>query len=161
MLEIKYVRQNLSEVYNTLKNRRDSADLEAFQAAETNRREMLAEIEELRHQRNVVSDEIAGMKKKGEDAGDRVVQMREVSGRIKTIEKSLAESEDILQEILIRLPNIPHMSVPVGKDEADNPVNRVVGTPRVFDFEPKAHWTIGEDLKILDFERASKITGAR
>ncbi len=161
MLEIKYVRQNLSEVYSALKNRGDSADLEAFQAAEISRREMLAEIEELRHRRNVVSDEIAGMKKRGKDAGDRVAQMREVSGRIKALEKSLAESEEILQEILIRLPNIPHPSVPVGKDEADNPVNRVVGTPRVFDFTPKAHWTIGEDLKILDFERASKITGAR
>jgi len=161
MLEIKYVRQNLSEVYSALKNRRDSADLEAFQGAEGRRREMLAEIEELRHQRNVVSDEIAAMKKKGEDAGDRVIQMREVSGRIKTIEKLLTETEDIIQEILIRLPNIPHASVPVGKNEEDNPVNRVVGIPRVFEFPPKAHWTIGEDLKILDFERASKITGAR
>ena len=108
MLEIKYVRQNLSEVYGALKNRGDSADLEAFQAAEADRRGMLAEIEELRHQRNVVSDEIAGMKKKGEDAGDRVLQMREVSGRIKILEKQLSESEEILQEILIRLPNIPH-----------------------------------------------------
>jgi len=161
MLEIKYVRQNLSEVYNALKNRRDSADLEAFQGAEARRREMLAEIEELRHQRNVVSDEIAAMKKKGEDAGDRVLQMREVSGRIKTIEKLLTETEETIQEILIRLPNIPHASVPVGKNEEDNPVNRIVGTPRVFEFPPKAHWTIGEDLKILDFERASKITGAR
>ncbi|RJP88120.1 MAG: serine--tRNA ligase [Desulfobacteraceae bacterium] len=161
MLEIKYVRQNLSEVYGALKNRGDSADLEAFQAAESDRRGMLAEIEELRHQRNVVSDEIAGMKKKGEDAGDRVLQMREVSGRIKTLEKQLSESEEILQEILIRLPNIPHASVPVGKNEADNPVVRKVGTPRIFDFEPKAHWTLGEDLKILDFERAAKITGAR
>jgi seryl-tRNA synthetase len=161
MLEIKYVRQNLSEVYSALKNRRDSADLEAFQGAEGRRREMLAEIEELRHQRNVVSDEIAAMKKNGEDAGDRVLQMREVSGRIKTIEKLLTETEDIIQEILIRLPNIPHASVPVGKSEEDNPVNRIVGTPRVFEFTPKAHWTIGEELKILDFERASKITGAR
>jgi seryl-tRNA synthetase len=101
------------------------------------------------------------MKKNGEDAGDRVLQMREVSGRIKTIEKLLTETEDIIQEILIRLPNIPHASVPVGKSEEDNPVNRIVGTPRVFEFTPKAHWTIGEELKILDFERASKITGAR
>jgi seryl-tRNA synthetase len=161
MLEIKYVRQNLSEVYNALKNRRDSADLEAFQGAEASRREMLAEIEELRHQRNVVSDEIAAMKKKGENAEDRVIQMREVSGRIKIIEKSLTETEEIIQAILIRLPNIPHASVPVGKNEEDNPVNRIIGTPRVFEFTPKAHWTIGEDLKILDFERASKITGAR
>jgi seryl-tRNA synthetase len=161
MLEIKYVRQNLSEVYSALKNRRDSADLEAFQGAEARRREMLAEIEELRHQRNVVSDEIAAMKKKGENASDLIMQMGFVSAQIKTLAKEIAEQEETLQEILIRLPNIPHVSVPVGKNEEDNPVVRRVGTPRVFDFEPKAHWTLGEDLKILDFERASKITGAR
>ncbi|MBC2713836.1 MAG: serine--tRNA ligase [Desulfobacteraceae bacterium] len=161
MLEIKYVRQNLSQVYNSLEKRGDIADLDTFQEAETARRGILGEIEALRHQRNVVSGEIADLKKNGEDAEDLVVQMREVSGRIKTLEKSLAESEEKIQEILICLPNIPDSSVPVGKDEADNQLVRQVGTPRKFDFTPKAHWTIGEDLKILDFERAAKITGAR
>ena len=87
--------------------------------------------------------------------------MRKVSGEIKKLEKSLAESEEKVQEILIRLPNIPDSSVPMGKSEADNQLLRQVGTPIKFGFTPKAHWTIGEDLKILDFERAAKITGAR
>jgi seryl-tRNA synthetase len=161
MLEIKYVRQNLSEVFNSLEKRGDIADLDTFQAAETDRRGILSEIEELRHQRNVVSGEIADLKKNGEDAEDLVIQMREVSGRIKLLEKSLAQREEQIQEILIRLPNIPDASVPVGKNESDNQLVREVGTPKKFEFEPKAHWTIGEDLKILDFERAAKITGAR
>ncbi|MDA3898671.1 MAG: serine--tRNA ligase [Desulfobacteraceae bacterium] len=161
MLEIKYVRQNLSEVFNSLEKRGDTADLDTFQAAEADRRGILSEIEELRHQRNVVSGEIAELKKNKEDAEDLVIQMRDVSGRIKLLEKSLAEREEKIQEILIRLPNIPDASVPVGKDESDNQLVREVGTPKKFEFEPKAHWTIGEDLKILDFERAAKITGAR
>ncbi len=161
MLEIKYVRQNLSEVYNSLQKRGDTADLDTFQEAESARREILSEIEALRHQRNVVSGEIATLKKNGQDAEDLVVRMRDVSGRIKTLEKALAESEEKIDGILIRLPNIPHASVPVGKTEADNQLLRQVGTPAEFPFEPKAHWTIGEELKILDFERAAKITGAR
>ncbi|MCD6586094.1 MAG: serine--tRNA ligase [Desulfobacteraceae bacterium] len=161
MLEIKYVRQNLSQVYNSLEKRGDTAGLDTFQAAEAARREILGEIETLRHQRNVVSGEIADLKKNGDDAEDLVIQMRDVSGKIKTLEKSLAESEEKVQEILIRLPNIPDASVPVGKNEADNQLVRQIGTPVKFDFEPKAHWTIGEELKILDFERAAKITGAR
>lgn len=161
MLEIKYVRQNLSEVFNSLEKRGDIADLDTFQAAETDRRGILSEIEELRHQRNVVSGEIADLKKNKEDAEDLVIQMREVSGRIKLLEKSLAQREEQIQEILIRLPNIPDASVPVGKNESDNQLVREVGTPKKFEFEPKAHWAIGEDLKILDFERAAKITGAR
>jgi len=161
MLEIKYVRQNLLEVYNCLEKRGDTADLDTFEKAETARREILSEIEALRHKRNVVSDEIAGLKKKGKDAEEIVAQMRDVSGRIKVLEKSLTESEEKIQEILIRLPNIPHPSVPVGKDEADNQLLRKVGAPREFEFIPKPHWTIGENLNILDFERAAKITGAR
>ena len=112
MLEIKYVRQNLSEVFNSLEKRGDAADLDTFQAAEADRRGILGEIEELRHQRNVVSGEIAELKKNKQDAEDLVVQMREVSGRIKELEKSLAQREEKIQEILIRLPNIPDASVP-------------------------------------------------
>jgi len=161
MLEIKYVRQNLSEVYNSLKKRGDMSALDAFQGIEAVRRAILGELEDLRHQRNVVSGDIAELKRKGEDAEGLVVQMRDVSGRIKVLEKNLTEHEEKISEILIRLPNIPHASVPVGKNETDNPVVRRVGEPTSFDFEPKAHWTLGEDLKILDFERAAKIAGAR
>ncbi len=161
MLEIKYVRQNLETVQNALRNRGDAVDLATFDACDAKRREALTEIEALRHQRNVVSEEIAEKKKKGEDAEDRVLEMRAVAGRIKELEKTLGEHEATLSEILMGIPNIPHESVPVGKDETENTVLKTEGTLPVFDFEPKAHWDIGEGLGILDFERAAKITGAR
>jgi len=161
MLEIKYVRQNLAEVYEALEKRGDTATLDTFQTEDARRRGILAEIEDLRHRRNKVSDEIAALKKQGQDAQNLVLEMREVSARVKTLEQELTISEEKINGILIMLPNIPHPSVPTGKSEADNPVITKVGTPRKFDFEPKPHWTIGEELNILDFERAAKIAGAR
>ncbi|MBW2435404.1 MAG: serine--tRNA ligase [Deltaproteobacteria bacterium] len=161
MLEIKFVRQNLETVEKALAARGYSADLDAFKSCDEERRAILLKLEALRHQRNVVSDQIAEMKKAGENADDLVVQMRDVSSQIKALDKSLAETQDTLEQILLGMPNIPHASVPVGKDETDNPVVKVVGERPEFDFEPKAHWDIGADLGILDFERAAKITGAR
>ncbi len=161
MLEIKYLRQNLSEVHHALEKRGNTKELDSFQAADEARRVILAEIEQRRHQRNVVSDEIAKMKKRGENAEALVVEMRAVSSGIKDLEKTLSEIEARLNDILIRIPNIPHPSVPPGKDEKDNQLVRTVGSLPEFDFPPKPHWTLGEDLHILDFERASKIAGAR
>lgn len=161
MLEIKYVRQNLAEVRDALQKRGDSADLAAFEDADAERRRILGELEELRHRRNVASDRIAGMKREGAPADAQIEEMREVSARIRTMEQSLAGFEKRLNEILIRIPNIPHPSVPVGKDEADNPEIRKSGDPPAFDFEPLPHWTLGEALGILDFERAARIAGAR
>jgi seryl-tRNA synthetase len=161
MLEIKFVRQNLLEVENALSRRGETADLDTFKNCDAKRKAVLLEIENLRHRRNVVSDQIAAMKKSGEDADDLVVQMREVAGKIKELDYHLSENEDKIKQILYGLPNIPHESVPVGKDSSENPVIKQVGTPPDFDFEPMPHWTLGEKLKILDFERASKITGAR
>ncbi|MBS0014200.1 MAG: serine--tRNA ligase [Desulfobacterales bacterium] len=161
MLEIKYVRQNLDDVRNALSKRGDTADLETFAGADEKRRRILAELEELRHRRNVVSDEIAAMKKQGQSADEQIAQMKEVSTRVKTLEQSLAEYESRINEILIRIPNMPHESVPEGRDEDDNAVVRHVGRPPEFDFEPLPHWTVGENLGILDFERAAKIAGAR
>ena len=108
-----------------------------------------------------MSDEIAELKKSGQDAGDMIEEMREVSGRIKSLEKSLSEDEQMLERMLLEIPNLPHESVPVGKDEQDNLLVKVVGEPPEFGFEPRAHWDVGAQLKILDFERASRITGAR
>ncbi len=109
----------------------------------------------------MVSEDIAKMKKKGEDAESLVLEMREVSGKIRELEKVLSEDEEIISKILMGLPNIPHSSVPVGKNETDNPMIRQVGKRPDPDFEPKAHWDLGENLGILDFDRAAKITGAR
>jgi len=161
MLEIKYVRQNLSEVSEALQKRGDAADLDTFKSADERRREILSEMEALRHRRNVVSDEIAKKKKNGEEAEDQVVEMREVSGQIKTMEQELADCENTLNEILIRIPNIPEASVPVGEDDTQNRLVREEGERPDFDFDARAHWEIGEALHILDFERAAKITGSR
>jgi seryl-tRNA synthetase len=161
MLEIKFVRQNLETVQNALAARGQSADLDAFKTCDDERRAILQELEALRHQRNVVSDQIAEMKKTGDNADGVVAKMREVSSKIKALDKALAGTQETLETILLGMPNIPHPSVPVGKDETDNPVIKTVGDPPVFDFEPKPHWDVGTALGILDFERAAKITGAR
>jgi len=161
MLEIKLVRQNLEAVRTALENRGGSFDWESFIACDDRRRKGLGEIEELRHRRNVVSDEIAGLKKNGQDAEKMVLEMREVGGRIKALERELSVDERQLYDMLMGIPNLPHESVPIGADSEDNPVVKTVGTPPDFGFEPKPHWTIGETLGILDFERAAKITGAR
>lgn len=161
MLEIKYVRQNLSIIQESLVNRNTKVDLDSFTENDEKRKKILLEIEELRRRRNVVSEEIAKMKKAGENADDIVLEMRDVSGRIKVLEKDLAESEAAVNDILISIPNIPDSSVPVGHDENDNTLLKQVGTVREFAFEPLAHWDIGENLNILNFEKASKITGAR
>ena len=161
MLEIKFVSQNLPEVQRALSRRGVTADLETFKNCDTKRKTVLLEIENLRHRRNVVSEQIAVMKKNGENADDLVVEMREVASNIKELNQSLSENQDKINQILIELPNIPHTSVPEGKDSSENPVIKQIGTLPDFEFEPLPHWTLGENLKILDFETASKITGAR
>lgn len=161
MLELKYVRDNLQIVEEALEKRSGKADLATFTTCEAKRREVIGELEGLRYQRNTVSDEIAKLKKSGENAQPQIDEMKTVSTRIKELEKEANEAEATLQEILMGIPNIPHPSVPMGRDEEDNTLLRTVGTPTSFSFEPKAHWDIGEDLGILDFGRASRITGAR
>jgi seryl-tRNA synthetase len=161
MLEIKFVRQNLVDVENALQARGDKANLEAFRDADQKRRDTLQQAETLRHKRNVVSEQVAKLKKAGEDADDIVAEMRTVSAQIKALDKNLSANEEIVRSILMGLPNIPHASVPVGKNENDNPVERKIGTPPAFGFEPLPHWDIGTRLNIFDFDRAAKITGAR
>ena len=161
MLEIKYLRQKLSTVQEALKTRGHQADLNAFQKWDDERRAVLLEIESLRHERNVVSDRIAEMKKAGEDAEAIVVEMRAVSSKIKDLDKKLSESQGAIDDFLLGLPNLPHATVPIGKDETENAEVRKVGAIPEFEFEPQAHWDIGSRLKILDFDRAARITGAR
>jgi seryl-tRNA synthetase len=161
MLEIKFVSQNLSAVQKALDVRNHQGDLDTFKKCDDERRAMLQEIESLRHQRNVVSDRVAEMKKAGEDTQTLVVETRAVSSRVKELEKKLIENQAIIDDILLGLPNIPHATVPIGADEKDNPVVRTVGVLPVFKADPQPHWEIGSRLKIFDFERASRITGAR
>ncbi|MCF8068944.1 MAG: serine--tRNA ligase [Desulfobacterales bacterium] len=161
MLEIKFVRQNFQKVVDALSKRGDSAKLNEFIKYDENRRNILLEVENLKNKRNVVSGRIAEMKKKGENTEDLILEMREVSKTIKSLDADLSESEGVVNDLLMSIPNIPHPSVPEGKNERDNELVKKEGVIPDFDFEAKAHWDIGEDLKILDFERAAKITGAR
>lgn len=161
MLEIKFVRQNLSMVQKALGARGEDASLEPLLDWDDRRKALLLEAEELRHKRNVVSGQIADLKKNGENADAMMTEMRDVSTRIKNLSAELSHVEEDIQAFMLTLPNIPDASVPVGKDENDNPVIKIIGDPPAFNFEPKAHWTLGEALSILDFKRAARITGTR
>ncbi|MGN0732778.1 MAG: serine--tRNA ligase, partial [Emergencia sp.] len=125
------------------------------------RRALLAEVEAMKNKQNVVSKEIPKMKKAGEDTTEIMAEMKELSGKIKELDGQLSEIEANLQSALLNVPNTPYKDVQFGNDDSDNVEIRRFGEPTKFDFEPKAHWDVGEDLDILDFERAAKISGAR
>lgn len=161
MLDLKFIRSNLDKVKEMLKNRGYDLDISVFESVDKERREMLTSLEGLRHQRNRVSEDIAAMKKKGEDASQIIAEMKQVSAQIKDREAELFQVEDQLNPFLMIVPNMPHESVAIGVDENDNPEIRKWGEIREMDFEPLPHWEIGERLGILDFARASKIAGAR
>ena len=161
MLDIRFVRDNRDMVERMLEQRGYDMELPPLLALDQQRREAIQEVESLKHERKLVSDQIARMKKKGEDASNIISRMRQVSQRIKELDGKLGEIEDELHKSLLLIPNVPHESVPVGKDENDNPVVKRWGEISQFSFTPKQHWQLGESLGILDFERAAKITGAR
>ena len=161
MLDLKFIRTNLDKVKEMLKNRGQDLDLSLFDAIDKERRELLGGLESLRHQRNRVNEEIAAMKKKGDDASQIIGEMKKVSSEIKEKEKYLSEIEAQLDPLLMVIPNMPHESVVIGDDENDNPVVRTWGEIREMSFDPVPHWDLGERLGILDFSRAAKIAGAR
>jgi seryl-tRNA synthetase len=161
MLDLRFVRSHMDTVREMLRNRRYELDLTEFEKIDTRRREILPLVEELRHQRNKVSEEIALMKKRGEDASGLISDMKKVSQEIKEREVELVQVDEAIKPFLMILPNIPLPSVPVGADAAENPVVRTWGEIRKMDFDPLPHWEIGERLGILDFSRAAKIAGAR
>ncbi len=161
MLDIKFVRENRELVQRMLQQRGYDLELQSILASDQERRQIIKEVESLKHERKAVSDQIAQMKKRGEDASEIITRMRQVSQRIKVLDQELAEREDELHQSLLLIPNVPHETVPVGKDEQDNPVVKRWGEISQFSFTPKPHWELGESLGILDFERAAKMTGAR
>ncbi len=161
MLDIKFVRENRELVQRMLQQRGYDLELQSILASDQERRQVIKEVESLKHERKAVSDQIAQMKKRGEDASEIITRMRQVSQRIKVLDQELAEREDELHQSLLLIPNVPHETVPVGKDEQDNPVVKRWGEISQFSFTPKPHWELGESLGILDFERAAKMTGAR
>jgi seryl-tRNA synthetase len=161
MLDIKFVRDNLEKVQTALQNRHSKMNLSGFKELEKKRRTILGEVEVLKNQRNTVSKQISEMKKNKENADNLVGEMRKVGEQISAFDNDLKEVEMGLREIMLNIPNVPNDDVPVGKDENDNPEVRKWGEPKQYDFIPKPHWEIGEDLDILDAERAAKVTGAR
>lgn len=161
MLDLKFVRSNPDVVKDALTKRHSDINLDEFLKQEEERRRILYEVENLKAERNRVSEEVGRLKKSGQDAEDLILEMREVGQKIKEMENSLNEIEQKIREILYLIPNIPHESVPAGVDDSDNVEVRRWGTPREFDFEPLAHYELGEKHDILDFARAGKVTGAR
>ncbi|WP_418791261.1 serine--tRNA ligase [Phosphitispora sp. TUW77] len=161
MLDLKFVRNNPDKVKEALKKRGEVVELDKFLELEDQRRKKLVEVEHLKNRRNMVSEEIGRLKKEGIDAEDKIINMRLVSQQIKEMDDELREVEEKLSYTLLTIPNIPNENVPVGSSEEDNCEVRKWGEPRKFDFEPLAHWDIGENLQILDFERAAKVTGTR
>lgn len=162
MLDVKLLRNNFEEVKQKLQNRgEDLGEFEKFGELDKRRRTLIVETEALKSQRNEVSQEIAKLKREKQDADAKIEEMRVVGDRIKTLDIELREIDEKLDMILMSIPNIPHESTPVGESEDDNVEIRKWGEVREFDFEPKAHWDLGTDLDILDFENAAKVTGSR
>lgn len=160
MLDQRYVRENLEVVRQAIANKNEKVDLDEFITLDERRRTLLRESEGLKQQRNTVSEDIAQMKRNKEDATSAIEAMREVSAKIKQFDAELAEVHERLHDLLVRIPNIPHESVPIGKDESANEEVRRWGETQEVDFERKPHWDLAEELDILDFQRAGKITGS-
>ena len=165
MLDLKLVREHTEQVRAAIRRRGAELDLREFLALDEKRRSTQQELEALRRKRNEVSEEIGRLKKAGKPAEDKVAEMRAEGDAITALENAGREAEEAQRNILLMIPNLPHASVPDGKDEADNVEIRrwspQGGEPPKFSFEPKPHWDIAAYLDIIDFDRAAKITGAR
>ena len=163
MLDPTYVRDHVDQVARRLGQRGGdySKELAALNQKAKERLELLQVVENLKREQNAAGEQVAKAKKEGRDATAILAENKERAAKIKSIEPQLAEIDAARDALLLTIPNLPHESVPVGKSSADNPEVRVWGTPRTFDFEPKAHWDIGEGLGILDFDRATRMSGAR
>ncbi len=161
MLDLKFVRTHRDEVAQALNKRHSSIDLEAFLAADADRRKLLLEVEELKSRRNKASAEVAHKKRNKEDASSLLEELATLSTRIKKLDDELKNVEAATKQLLHSLPNIPHKDVPTGKDENENREEKLWGNKPEFSFTPKEHWDIGAALGGLDFPRAAKITGSR
>ncbi len=161
MLDLKFVREHLDQVKSALEKRGSQLSLDQFLELDEKRRRLIQQIEELRNKRNTVSQQIGKIKKEGGDASSLISEMKQVGEEIKGLQAQLDTVEDEIQKIMLSIPNIPHESVPVGKDEEDNVVVKRWGDIPEFSFKPLPHWEIGEKTGILDFKRAAKITGSR
>src|SRR6185369_15447403 len=163
MLDLAFVRDNLALVEEKLRQRGQNPDevLKDFHAIDQKRRAAIKQMEELKAERNRITETIAKLKKEKQDASAEIGKTKQMREQIPALEKEVEEEDSKLRAILTTIPNIPNESVPVGKSEHDNQVMKVWGEAPKFDFQPKPHWELGENLGILDPERAAKLTGAR
>ena len=164
MLDVKKLRSNTEEVKKSLSNRGEDFDVNVIDeviALDEERRKILVDVEALKKQRNEVSAEIPKRKKAGEDVTEVMAEMREIGDKIKADDAKVAELNDKINYIMLRIPNIPNPAVPEGETDEDNVEIKRWGEPTKFNFEPKAHWDLGTDLDLLDFERGGKVAGSR
>lgn len=161
MLDIKLIRSNPDILKKALLKRKDSFDVNQILSLDEKRRQILVEVEQLKNKQNSDSKMIPVYKKEGKDVEPLMDEMKSLSDKIKALDSKVKDIDEELNKILLTIPNIPNSSVPDGDTDEDNVEIRKWGEPRKFNFEPKAHWDIGEKLGILDFSSASKVTGAR
>jgi len=159
--DIAYFRNNLDAIAKRLTDRGFTLDVADFRSIDALRREALTNCEQLKAQKNAETQEIGKLRAAGQDTTERQLKIRAASDQIAKLEQAAKEQDDIFQQHMAGIPNTPHESVPTGKSAADNVEVRRWGTPPTFSFTPKAHWDLGPELGILDFDRAAKITGAR
>ena len=163
MLDLELIRKNPEFVKERLKTRGEGFEelVDKVMELDHERRSILRELESLRAERNAKSKEIGMLKRKGEDTSSLEEEVKKIKESIEAYEEKLASVEEKLRDLMLRIPNLPHKSVPIGKDESENVEVRRWGKPKDFSFEPRPHWEIGERLGIFDFERAGKISGSR
>ena len=161
MLDIKILRQEPEKIREALKNRCSDLDISPAIELDRQRREILSDVEQKKAKQNEISKKVPAMKKAGENTDELFKEMKELSNEIKADDEKVRDIDEQLRNFMLKIPNIPNASCPVGKDDTENVEIRKCGTPREFDFDFKAHWDIGTDLDILDFERGTKIAGTR
>lgn len=161
MLDIRRIRQNPQELLDALQKRNSKIDLTEFLQKEEERRTLLSQVETLKARRNDESKRIAQIKREGGDAQPIMDEMRQLGDQVTALDAQIKQIEEYINDFVLRLPNYPSAMTPVGKDDSENVEQRRWGEPRHFEWEPKAHWDIGTDLNILDFDAAAKISGAR
>ena len=161
MLDLKFLVSNIDEVDKALKNRSGNFDLSGIKELAKKRSSDITAVEALKAKKNQESDKIALLKREKKDATEAIEEMRSLGEQIKALDADITDCENAISEIMFSIPNIPDSTVPIGRDSDDNPTERTFMEPTAFDFAPKAHWDIGENLGLLSAADAAKITGTR
>ncbi len=160
MLDINLIRNDIEKIKKAVANKNENVDLDSLQKLDTKRRGLLRECEQLQHKRNITSKKIRELKSKKEDASELIKEMKGVSDNVKQLESEIKNVAEKINYLLARIPNIPAEDVPIGKDPTSNVTVKTWGEKKTFDYTPLPHWELGKTLDILDFERASKISGS-